>query len=80
MTSSPPLQTPPQANASALGVVLGLLLIALALPNYVKAQAFGNPAPVQDQPSTVLAPFLGGFGPNEPPSTFPECRIRPPAT
>ena len=41
--------------------------MALALPSYVKAQAFGNPAPVQDQPSTVIAPFLGGFGPNEPP-------------
>jgi hypothetical protein len=67
MTSSPPLQTPPQANASALGIGLGLLLIALMLPSQVNAQAFGNPAPVQDQPSTVIAPFLGGFGPNEPP-------------
>jgi tetratricopeptide (TPR) repeat protein len=67
MTSSPPLQKPPQANASALGISLGLLLMALALPGHVNAQAFGNPAPVQDQPSTVLAPFLGGFGPNEPP-------------
>ena len=67
MTSSPPLQTPPQANASTLGIGLGLLLIALMLPSQVNAQAFGNPAPVQDQPSTVIAPFLGGFGPNEPP-------------
>jgi len=67
MNSSPPLQTPPQANAFALGIGLGLLLMALVLPNYVKAQAFGNPAPVQDQPSTVIAPFLGGFGSNEPP-------------
>ena len=67
MTSSPPLQTPPQVNASALGIGLGLLLIALMLPSQVNAQAFGNPAPVQDQPSTVIAPFLGGFGPNEPP-------------
>jgi hypothetical protein len=67
MTSSPPLQTPPQVNASALGIGLGLLLIGLMLPSQVNAQAFGNPAPVQDQPSTVIAPFLGGFGPNEPP-------------
>ena len=67
MPSSPPLQTPPQVNASALGIGLGLLLIALMLPSQVNAQAFGNPAPVQDQPSTVIAPFLGGFGPNEPP-------------
>ena len=67
MTSSPPLQTPPQVNASALGIGLGLLLIGLMLPSLVNAQAFGNPAPVQDQPSTVIAPFLGGFGPNEPP-------------
>ena len=44
-----------------------MLLIAFALPGHANAQAFGNPAPVQDQPSTVLAPFLGGFGPNEPP-------------
>jgi hypothetical protein len=50
-----------------LGIGLGLLLIALMLPSQVNAQAFGNPAPVQDQPSTVIAPFLGGFGPNEPP-------------
>jgi hypothetical protein len=67
MTSSPPLQTPPQVNASALGIGLGLLLIGLMLPSHVNAQAFGNPASVQDQPSTVIAPFLGGFGPNEPP-------------
>jgi tetratricopeptide (TPR) repeat protein len=41
--------------------------MALVLPSHVNAQAFGNPAAVQDQPSTVIAPFLGGFGPNEPP-------------
>lgn len=73
MTSSPPLQTPPQANASALGIGLGLLLIALALPSHLKAQAFGNPAPIQNQPSTVLAPFLGGFGANEPPRLSPNA-------
>ena len=73
MTLSPPLQTPPHVNASALGVRSGLLLIALALPSYVNAQAFGNPAVVQDQPSTVIAPFLGGFGPNEPPRLSPNA-------
>ena len=77
MTSSPPLQTPPQVNASALGISLGLLLIGLMLPNQVNAQAFGNPAPVQDQPSTVIAPFLGGFGPNEPPRLSPNAGFDP---
>jgi tetratricopeptide (TPR) repeat protein len=77
MTSRPPLQTPPQVNASALGLWLMLLLMALALPSHVSAQAFGNPAPVQDQPSTVLAPFLGGFGPNEPPRLSPNAGFDP---
>jgi len=77
MTSSPPLQTPPQVNASALGISLGLLLIGLMLPSQVNAQAFGNPAPVQDQPSTVIAPFLGGFGPNEPPRLSPNAGFDP---
>jgi hypothetical protein len=76
MTSSSPLQTPQQVNAFALGLWLGLLLIALALPNHVIAQGFGNPAAVQDQPSTVLTPFLGGFGPNEPPTRdSTPCRL-----
>jgi hypothetical protein len=60
-----------------LGLWSGLLLIALALPSQVNAQAFGNPAPVQDQPSTVLAPFLGGFGPNEPPRLSPNAGFDP---
>ena len=77
MTSSPPLQTPPHVNASALSLWLGLLLIALALPSHVNAQAFGNPAAIQDQPSTVLAPFLGGFGPNEPPRLSPNAGFDP---
>ena len=77
MTSSPPLQTPPQVNASALGLLSGLLLIAFVLPSHVNAQAFGNPAAVQDQPSTVLAPFLGGFGPNEPPRLSPNAGFDP---
>jgi tetratricopeptide (TPR) repeat protein len=77
MTLSPPLQTPPHVNASAFGLWSGLLLIALALPSHVNAQAFGNPAAVQDQPSTVLAPFLGGFGPNEPPRLSPNAGFDP---
>jgi tetratricopeptide (TPR) repeat protein len=77
MTSSPPLQMPPQVNASALRLWSGLLLIAFALPGHVNAQAFGNPAAVQDQPSTVLAPFLGGFGPNEPPRLSPNAGFDP---
>ena len=77
MTSSSPLQTPQQVNAFALGLWLGLLLIALALPNHVNAQGFGNPAAVQDQPSAVLTPFLGGFGPNEPPRLSPNAGFNP---
>jgi tetratricopeptide (TPR) repeat protein len=60
-----------------MGLWLGFLLIALALPSQVNAQAFGNPAAVQDQPSTVLAPFLGGFGPNEPPRLSPNAGFDP---
>jgi hypothetical protein len=60
-----------------LGISLGLLLIGLMLPSQVNAQAFGNPAPVQDQPSTVIAPFLGGFGPNEPPRLSPNAGFDP---
>ena len=67
MNTSPPVQTPPQVTASAFGVSSALLLMALALPCQVIAQPFGNPAAVQNQPSTVVAPFLGGFGSNEPP-------------
>jgi tetratricopeptide (TPR) repeat protein len=71
------MQTPPQVNASALGLWSGLLLIALVLPTHANAQAFGNPAAVQAQPSTVLAPFLGGFGPNEPPRLSPNAGFDP---
>jgi hypothetical protein len=51
--------------------------MALMLPCQVNAQAFGNPAAVQDQPSTVLTPFLGGFGPNEPPRLSPNAGFNP---
>lgn len=77
MTLSPLLQTPPKVTASALGIWSGFLLLALMLPGHAMAQAFGNPAAIQDQPSTVLAPFLGGFGPNEPPRLSPNAGFDP---
>ena len=61
---------------SALAPTL-LLVLALAQSNSANAQAFGNPAAVQDLPSPVLAPFLGGFGPNEPPRLSPNAGFDP---
>lgn len=73
-----PLKTPVSAMAfwSAIAVPL-LLALTLAQSNGANAQAFGNPAAVQDQPSPVLAPFLGGFGPNEPPRLSPNAGFDP---
>jgi tetratricopeptide (TPR) repeat protein len=58
-------------------MTLACIALVAALPQGVRAQAFGNPAPVQDQPSTVIAPFLGGFGPNEPPRLSPSAGYDP---
>ena len=76
--SQMPLKTPasPMGLCSALAPAL-LLVFALAQSNSANAQAFGNPAAVQDQPSPVLAPFLGGFGPNEPPRLSPNAGYDP---
>ena len=72
-----PLKTP----ASAIGLwsvaLLMYLAVTLAYSSSASAQAFGNPAAVQDQPSPILAPFLGGFGPNEPPRLSPNAGFDP---
>jgi tetratricopeptide (TPR) repeat protein len=81
-TPHPLLQMPQHTAAPATGAWSALLTLAciallIALPQRASAQAFGNPAPVQDQPSTVIAPFLGGFGPNEPPRLSPSAGYEP---
>ena len=82
MPFCPPSQMPLKTPASAMGLWSALaptllLVLALAQSNSANAQAFGNPAAVQDLPSPVLAPFLGGFGPNEPPRLSPNAGFDP---
>lgn len=77
----PSPQMPLKTSAPAIGFwsVAALLYfsITIACSSSASAQAFGNPAAVQDQPSPILAPFLGGFGPNEPPRLSPNAGFDP---
>ena len=81
MPFCPSPQMPLKTPASAIGLwsvaLLMYLAVTLAYSSSVSAQAFGNPVLVQDQPSPILAPFLGGFGPNEPPRLSPNAGFDP---
>lgn len=81
IASVPFLQARPASTLLQAKKRVGLwalvLSAILALNGTAHAQAFGNPATVQEQPSTAVTPFLGGFGPTDPPRLSPSAGYDP---